>query len=711
MSSERKKPSKHGINFLAAIFLFFIFVQPFLNAQVSLNDMKNSIDIKNLQHPYLFFNNNEKQEIINRIKSNHECSNIFEAIKAEGHRYIHVPIKNPPPTNPNHPRYVNEEEGTTYMREINDGALILAFLYQITGDTTYANKAIQFALAVSDLTDWVNEAHKFDIIYPRVWPWGVPDERYVFSFDIYASGIAITLATAYDWLYPVLTHTERDKIRGALMEKAILRVRGNYDYFWWSSAYKCNWSAICYTGLAVPSMALLKDNPELIDVITECYNRINKTFSHIGEEGGWQEGRGYYGYMMRESVFFMDALKRLTNGKYDLFKNKTIQNHPLDIELYGLTANFEDSGGDPVGPTYMLDKFIAETKNNTGAFYRDKYFDEGADVFDLIWPRTDVKPIEPEPASKFFKTINWAMLRSNFDDPSTVTIACKAGYNDDPHHGHLDCGQIILTWHDVPFIRDIGRMGYDEYYFNQDRWDYPFASSIGHNVIMVNGEKQIPAKLKNQPWKEGIGGNILDFRTSDKQDYVLMDPTHAYPNKELKKWRRNIILQKPEITLLLDEVRAAPNSKIEDRFFPGVGRIEESERFMRNPGRQNGNYEVMDNYVFLSDSKQHNMALIPLVLDNDFKIEQDKLPFIPVTADARMQYVNFFETVVNSKSDNSIIATLILPVENKKEAEDIIKASRIKQVNSDEVEVSVSSKLGNYDWKFKKGKEGYILEK
>ena len=131
MSSERKKPSKHGINFLAAIFLFFIFVQPFLNAQVSLNDMKNSIDIKNLQHPYLFFNNNEKQEIINRIKSNHECSNIFEAIKAEGHRYIHVPIKNPPPTNPNHPRFVNEEEGTTYMREINDGALTLAFYIKL----------------------------------------------------------------------------------------------------------------------------------------------------------------------------------------------------------------------------------------------------------------------------------------------------------------------------------------------------------------------------------------------------------------------------------------------------------------------------------------------------------------------------------------------------------------------------------------------------
>ncbi len=146
MSRERKKSSNTWGKIFCSIFVFFIFIQPLLIGQVSMHDMRNSIDIKNLQHPYLFFNNNEKQDIINRIKSNHESSNIFAAIKAEGHRYMHVPIKNPAPTNPKHPRFVNEEEGTTYMREINDGALTLAFLYQITGDTAYANKAIRICI-------------------------------------------------------------------------------------------------------------------------------------------------------------------------------------------------------------------------------------------------------------------------------------------------------------------------------------------------------------------------------------------------------------------------------------------------------------------------------------------------------------------------------------------------------------------------------------
>ena len=51
------------------------------------------------------------------------------------------------------------------------------------------------------------------------------------------------------------------------------------------------------------------------------------------------------------------------------------------------------------------------------------------------------------------------------------------------------------------------------------------------------------------------------------------------------------------------------------------------------------------------------MALIPVLLNNDFKIVEGQLPFIPVTKDARMQYVSYFETVVNSKS---IIPLLLL---------------------------------------------------
>ncbi|MDP2884457.1 MAG: heparinase II/III family protein [Ignavibacteria bacterium] len=631
---------------------------------------------------------------------------------AEGHRLLYVPVKDPPPARIKHPRYAtNGDEANAYAGELTDAAKKLAFLYQMTGEIRYAKKAIEFAVALCDLDNWVQQAHTFDIIYPRVWPWNVPDDRVVFSYDISSSDRAIAVSTVYDWVYPVLTKWERDKLRNGLLEKAITKVRGNYDFFWWSSAYRCNWSAICYSGLGVSAFALLKEHPQLVDVIAEAYNRIGLTFDQIGEDGGWQEGRGYYGYMMRVSAEFMDVLKRLSGGTFNLFAHKKVSGHPFDFPLFSLSANLEDSEGSPVGPTAVVNKLTQETRNATGAWYRQKFFGEGTTIFDILWPRPTVVPVEPEQKSKQFKSINWAILRSSFLDPSTVTIACKAGYNDDPHHGHLDCGQFILTWHDIPFIRDNGRMRYDEIYFNEERWVYPYASSEGHNLIFVNGEQQIPAKLKDQPWKEGIGGEILKFETSAKRDYVLMDPTHAYPGKELKKWRRNIVFDKPVTTLILDEVDAAPGSTIGARFFPGVAAPTQARpgRETRAPLPIGVEYKLLRDYALLS-SQRNTLALIPLVLDNSFEIVEDKLAAVPVTEDARLNWIPYLETVTTAKAKTSVIATILLPVNDEKEAEKIMKTAKLVRLNSSQLEVSVEASSGKHSWLFEKQGDGFVLK-
>ena len=84
-----------------------------------------------------------------------------------------------------------------------------------------------------------------------------------------AGDTAALLAVTYDWLYPALTKAQRDRIRGALLSNAVLLVRGNYDYHWWANAYRCNWCGICFGGFGVACLALLTENPELVDGIAE----------------------------------------------------------------------------------------------------------------------------------------------------------------------------------------------------------------------------------------------------------------------------------------------------------------------------------------------------------------------------------------------------------------------------------------------------------
>lgn len=685
-----------------------------LNAQVSKEDIRQSVGIEKLQHPYLFFTKDEIPAIQKRIQSDPETGDIMAGLTMQAHRWLTFPIKDPAPMPPTHPRFAaNGAEADKYYAELTEGALTLSFLYQMTGEEAYAKKAIAFAVAMSDLIDWTNPAHKFDIIYPRVWPWNVSDDQVVFSYDHMAADRSATIATVYDWVYPVLTKWERDKIRGALLEKSITKVRGNYEYFWWASAYRCNWSAVCNNGLGTAALALLKEDPQLVDVVAEAYNRMGLTFDQMGGDGAWQEGRSYYGYLMRSAVNFGAALKNVSHGKYNLFKHKNVKDHPIDFFLYTLTANFGDGQGNPMGPLWLVNKLVDETGDGTGAWYRDTFLDQrarifpGISVFDIIWPKSSVTPVEPKPASKLFKSVDWAMLRSDFVDPSKMTIACKAGFNDDPHHGHLDCGQFILTWYGVPFIRDLGRAEYDEIFFNKDRWLYPEASSEGNNLIFVNGEQQLCAKLKDEPWKQGIGGRVLDFRTSEKQDYVLMDPTHAYPGKELKKWRRNIVLEKPAVAVILDEVGSAPGAKIEARFF---SKTPMASRNAKYPLPFEVECKVSVDHVLLT-AQRHSLALIPLVLENTFTLVEGRLPSLPVTEEAVLNWFPYVETVTMAKAPTSVIATLVVPVNDEKEAGELVKTAKLVQSAPNELEVSVSAASGAYKWVFVKEKDGYVLRK
>jgi hypothetical protein len=282
-------------------------------------------------------------------------------------------------------------------------------------------------------------------------------------------------------------------------------------------------------------------------------------------------------------------------------------------------------------------------------------------------------------------------MRSDFSSPEKVLVAGKAGMNDDPHHGHLDIGQFIVHWQKEYFIRDLGSGGYDEKYFDDARFDYPQASSIGHNVIFVNGEKQVSGKLRKQPYNYEIGGKVEEFRTSDARDYVRMDPTKAYPNKSLKEWKRHLILEKPEITVVLDEIAAEPGSSIEIRFHPGV------------------NFEVQDDLLLL-EGKEGKMALVP-VSTAPVKLQPGRHACQYVNATSRFFWEDYVDTELTSSEHRTIVATLIVPVKTVDEARQVAASKVLRRDGSGKVMVSFSRNGDNYSFDFELQQGGLVLKK
>lgn len=678
-------------------------------AQVSQADIDDAIDISALQHPYLYFTEQEKPALLERIESDPECNDIFRKLKAEAKMWLAMPVDADIPIQGKNTRagwseYDRDGKYARYYITNRDNAFYLAFLYQMTGEQQYADKAFEFADAFCDLTTWTRRAHEFPIIYSRIMPWNVPDDQVNFNFDHYNGDAGRMMAAVYDWLYPALSQPQKDRIRGALLEKVVTRVRGDYEFHWWATAYRCNWCGVCNSGVGLAGLTLLKEHPQLTDIVAESYNRINSMFNELGEDGGWQEGGGYWNYGVHTSSFFADALKRMTKSKWNLFKNERLHNNPVTFPLHislpgNRSLNFEDSGGHHlIGKPHLINKLAVETNNSQAAWYRNTFFKEESetyeiyDIFDIIWPRPTIEAKPPVNPSIHFRTIDWWVMRSDFTDENKVLVAGKAGKNDDPHHGHLDIGHFVVYWQKEYFIQDLGRIGYDEKYFDQARYDYPEAASIGHNTLLVNGEKQIPGKEYKQPYNYDIGGDVLEFRTSSNQDYVLMDPSNAYPKQSLKKWRRHVVLNKPNITLVLDEVHSAPDADIEVRFHSAVSQSNEGD------------------FVFLS-GKKGNMALIPFSTQA-FSIKAGRHASQFVNGTKSFDWIPYFDTELKAtKEGKTMIGTLIVPVDNAEEARKLVSSQKMNLKASGDLSVQFGSGGNRISFDFVQTEDGLVLKK
>jgi hypothetical protein len=277
-------------------------------------------------------------------------------------------------------------------------------------------------------------------------------------------------------------------------------------------------------------------------------------------------------------------------------------------------------------------------------------------------------------------------MRSDFTDPEKVTVIAKAGKNADPHHGHLDIGQVNVYWRGEAFLDDSGTAVYDEKYFDAEKYNTPHAASDGHNLIFVNGEKQIPGKLKDQPMNESIAGKILEFRPGESRDYTLLDATGAYRKEHLKGWRRHIILEKPLITVIVDEVSSQKGAEIEARFH--------SEAVQK----------VRKEFTLL-DGKQGDMALIP-VISGTWSFRPGRHAYLALQRQASFQWLPYNGTVLSAPGERTVIAHVILPVENEAEAMKAVNSMK----RSGDLTLSFEYRGKKHEFRFKRGEEGLVLE-
>ena len=493
------------------------------------------------ERPRLFFLASDMEDVRRSIASTR--SEAFEALKKDADRALTLEL----PPEPTYDQIEDPAErrlayvacfGT--MRKYHDsGMRSLALFYLLTGEKRYGEAARRF---IVDAAQWDVEG-----ISSILAPYG----------DEVGLGLLRAGAEVYDWIYDIFTEDERE-----LVARMLGRAGRSDD------------SQAGETRLYIHARREPQRSPTGIFARTRhcmCRRRTRaflggirtQTYCHkfphwAGHEGGWAQGVPYgLSYNSRDAIPF-HAWKLATG--HDIWLKPYYQNMPwffyYVVSPVGELMPFGDTEDQPIRASQartFLQFHGLRLHNHQLRAWADQVHDpEGqpAEIDPFLGILLEDKPISPEkdliPQDRVFRGVGWGALHSDIEHPdSDFMVLFRSSPFGGVSHGHasqndfavmkggraLICaGGLRYPHHGTPFHNEYAQ------------------HSISHNCVLVNGEGAI-----NRDGNRG--GEIIDFKTTKPFGYVCGEAENAYGDR-LNRYRRHLVMIRPSITILVDELEA-----------------------------------------------------------------------------------------------------------------------------------------------------------
>jgi hypothetical protein len=551
-------------------------------------------------------------------------------------------------------------KGLEAARRLQGRTATYAMAFLLSGDRRYREAAVaELDHAIADWPIWVDTAHQ-------------P------PYDLMTGELALTFGLAYDWLFDALSPEERARLRDGVERRAL---KGYVESatrekppFWFNAHH--NWNPVCNGGATVLALALGDDSALSSKVLGLAAPAMAAYWDHLGADGAWDEGTGYWTYGHRYGFMAADALRRAGRPEGADYLGRpgarTTGYFPIIFNPgRTLSASFGDSPSRVADP--LLYFLAREYRNPDFAWFQDRtearpLTREGwpDDALTLVWrdvverPATRAAPRIPATAA--FSSIGWAMLAPAQPDPPFF-LAFKNG-SLAANHSHLDLNHVSVGVGDTMLLPDLGSRSYPADYFTSKRYAYYEISTAGHNTVLAGGRGQVPGRAGalRGPFE---GGNYMAFVGVADNAYEAPTP----------RARRHVVFVDRRYYVLLDEIAAAEPVPIELRFHT-YGAVSASG---------SSGWTVSENGVALD------------IVPADLKVVDGRVE----AATGWIRPVNVLRLATRESSGRFALATAILP----RLAADEARPPVSQKVRGDTLVVSV----GSDRLLFGAGGDGYVL--
>ena len=370
--------------------------------------------------------------------------------------------------------------------------------------------------------------------------------------DHCAPNTASAVAMAVDALGAALpAETERRlTLRAAeLCLTPFLQCCRDRSEFWARREHRFNWRIMTCGEAGLAALGL--DVPDREDIVAYALEGVCDILDRVPPEGDWEEGPGYWAGTLLHGLRFALALKRITDGRVDLFAHPALR---ATADYFTCTTlpggsvfNYADNGP-RISPTPL---HLLARQLRLGALARTARRMGFRDAWDLLLDDPDLPGEEPGPELKtrVFPTTGIGVTRSDWSDDATF-VGLKSGPTS-VGHSHLDIQSVVLSKGGTPLLIDPGiwpygsKIGFFDSSPGGRRWDFDANATVAHNTVLVDGQGQSCATEYE--------GRIIAWGADQDLSWFVSDGAAAYPGL-LTRFRRTIVLAGTDVALIYDDL-------------------------------------------------------------------------------------------------------------------------------------------------------------
>jgi len=367
--------------------------------------------------------------------------------------------------------------------------------------------------------------------------------------DLGSAALGATFAEILHVLGEKLEDEVKERVAQEI-EKRIFQNFWNYKHLDSWKTVRMNWNHVC-NGEVIRTALYQLDNPNILAHFTHAAIQ-NLTYALDGftDDGGCEEGPGYWNYGFGHFLYVAYALYLKTNGELNLMNDEKIRKiceYPIAAHISGqYRSTFADSSHGYISPriAMIINEFfempqlyaLCRTHSDGSlrlngmhelAMYKGQKSDGTVDNRDYLLPDLGQVKLRGVPGKE------------------QLTLMAIAGNNGVPHN-HNDIGSFIVHKYDKIFLVDPGAPLYTRKTFSSRRYEIVFCNSIGHSVPLINGKQQAPGS-------QYYGTLKVENLNGKGKKRVVIDMTHAYPKGTVKQLVRTFTLDSESNKLLLED--------------------------------------------------------------------------------------------------------------------------------------------------------------